>query len=716
MVHATVDRVVVLALLGCALATAAPGANAAGDVVTQNGPAGPSSAPASGATPPPPFTAKVYSLPDDRVTLWQPGVSYAPTSGSGAPAHPPAGWSGGIPARTTVCATIRPRGHGRDDTAAINFALAYCPANQTVLLTPGQFVISGYGIQMTKSYVTLRGSGPGPGMRGALNTFPSPAEATVLIKPDANDNPYPVVTIGTIANINTMWKTLTFATDATRGTDSVTLASAAPHGLAAGEIVYVSETYDPTLTWYNTNGGQGAGNGYNGWGEGQNGVGVDGSRPIGQAMEVASVVGRTVTFTTPFHQTYRVAHAAHLGRIDLDPRTSWVGLENLFLTGGDGGDGGGNVVFGSASYSWAKNIESAGHGPKYGGGLVHFFSSFRCELRDSYIHSNAADINRISPGGAYYNIILDAYSADSLVENNISWIANKVMIMRGTGGGNVIGYNYMDDGYGNNYPNQGETALNADHMTTSHHELFEGNYSWNMGTDSRWGNSIYITWFRNWTTAQRISAWSGIASTSVASGNPLTTYVYSSGGQSFYYEDEYNRNMAKVGSHHWWFNYVGNVLGTAALPRLTNPRSSYNAPQTGYDYEWAGPAIPASIDTSHVPIWTLGVPDGSEKAFAGNGLDPSVLPVTLRDANFDYYTGAVHWHGIGGSGVSQTAPPGASQGGGAVLPNSLYLPGKPAFFGSSPWPWVDGSNASNPLPGTLPAQRRFNQGTPNVIQ
>jgi hypothetical protein len=116
-----------------------------------------------------------------------------------------------------------------------------------------------------------------------------------------------------------------------------------------------------------------------------------------------------------------------------------------------------------------------------------------------------------------------------------------------------------------------------------------------------------------------------------------------------------------------------------------------------------------------VPIWTLGLIDGSEKPFPGNGLDSSVLPVTLRDANFDYYTGVVHWHGIGGSGTSQTTPPGASQSGGSILPNSLYLPAKPAFFGSSTWPWVDGSNASNPLPGTLPAQMRFNQGTPNVI-
>jgi len=666
------------------------------------------------ATPSVPSNSSTYALPTNRAALWQPGVSYAPTSGIYAPAHPPTGWTGGIPARTTICATLSPS--GGDDTNKINAALAACPANQTVLLTLGKFIISGNGIQITNSYVTLRGSGPGPGMSGALNTFPSASAATLLVKSDGNSNSNPVVTIGTITFLNTMWQTAAFASDATQGANSVTLSAAPPSGLAPGEIVYVDETYDSTLTWYDTAyDDQASGAGYDGWGEGEYGVSVAQSRPIGQAMEVASVSGNTVTFTTPFHQSYRVSHSAHLGRIQLSQRTSWVGLENLFVTGGDGGDGGGNVVFGNSSYSWAKNIESAGHGPKYGGGLVHFMSAFRCELRDSYLHSNAADIPNISPGGGYYNIVLDSYNADSLVENNISWIGNKVMVMRGTGGGNVIGYNYMDDGYGEAYPNQMETGLNADHMTTSHHELFEGNYSWQMGTDSRWGNSIYITWFRNWSTAQRVSAWSGIPSTSVAAGNPLIKYVYSSGGQKFYYEDEYNRNPIKVGSHHWWYNFVGNVLGSSTLPLLTNPRSYYNVPQTGYDYQWVGPNLPASIDTTRVPMWTFGVPDGGEPTIAGNGLDPSVLPVTLRDANFDYATNAVHWHGIGGSAVTQTSGPGASQSGGSVLPSSLYLPGKPAFFGSGAWPWVDGSSASNPLPGTLPAQTRFNQGTPNAV-
>ena len=97
------------------------------------------------------------------------------------------------------------------------------------------------------------------------------------------------------------------------------------------------------------------------------------------------------------------------------------------------------------------------------------------------------------------------------------------------------------------------------------------------------------------------------------------------------------------------------------------------------------------------------------------------MSTILRDGNFDYFTGLTHWHGIGGYCNSSNSA-GATCAGQATtppavptLPNSLYLTSKPAFFGSNPWPWVDGTNASNPLPGTLPARTRFDAGTPNVV-
>src|SRR5258708_25463680 len=107
-----------------------------------------------------------------------------------------------------------------------------------------------------------------------------------------------------------MWQTAAFAADATQGANSVALTGAPPSGLAPGEIVYVDETYDPALSWYNTNGGQGTGSGFDGWGEGEDGIAVGSSRPIRQTMEVAPVSGNPVPFTTPCHKTYLTAFPA----------------------------------------------------------------------------------------------------------------------------------------------------------------------------------------------------------------------------------------------------------------------------------------------------------------------------------------------------------------------------------------------------------------------
>src|SRR2546427_8063 len=67
-----------------------------------------------------------------------------------------AGIPGGIPTRTTICATLNPGA----TPAQINSAIASCPAGQVVFLTAGTYNISG-GITFNgQSNVTLRGAGP----------------------------------------------------------------------------------------------------------------------------------------------------------------------------------------------------------------------------------------------------------------------------------------------------------------------------------------------------------------------------------------------------------------------------------------------------------------------------------------------------------------------------------------------------------------------------
>ena len=66
---------------------------------------------------------------------------------------------GGIPNRTTVCATVNPIGGGADDLANIQNAINNCPAGQVVQLGAGTFTISmSENIYLDRG-ITLRGSG-----------------------------------------------------------------------------------------------------------------------------------------------------------------------------------------------------------------------------------------------------------------------------------------------------------------------------------------------------------------------------------------------------------------------------------------------------------------------------------------------------------------------------------------------------------------------------
>jgi hypothetical protein len=89
-------------------------------------------------------------------------------------------------------------------------------------------------------------------------------------------------------------------------------------------------------------------------------------------------------------------------------------------------------------------------------------------------------------------------------------------------------------------------------------------------------------------------------------------------------------------------------------------------------------------------MWRLGYTPTDWSAPA----DPRVVATTHRHGNFDYATGAVQW------------APGFDQ----ALPDSLYLTGRPAFFGDRRWPWVDPTGAT-PV-HTLPARERYDLGRP----
>jgi len=338
-------------------------------------------------------------------------------------------------------------------------------------------------------------------------------------------------------------------------------------------------------------------------------------------------------------------------------------LEDLYVSGvpAPGRDSqNNNITLNMAKNCWVRNVES----DQSNGYSIGIDGSMHCEVRDCYIHSTVNP----TPGGAGYGLEFAWGSADNLAENNISWNFDKVMVMRTGGGGNVMGYNYMDDGWILYSPEFVEAGLNAAHMATSHFELFEGNLSFAMSSDPTWGNNIFITWLRNVASAHR-SGWP-----------PLNTFAYNTTKDATCtstalsdwnqpcvpFLDYSNRQAVQVLNADVYFNFVGNTLGSVDMP--TAP------PQ--YFQEFVYEETVTEVENGQIPMWAIGAGQFEDST---RFYDPGVLNTLFRDGNYDYATKTTHWQG-----TAQT------------LPASLYLKNKPTFFGSYTWPWVDGSDASNP--------------------
>jgi hypothetical protein len=513
-----------------------------------------------------------------------------------------------------------------------------------VKLSSGTFNINGGGLHVRKSDCTLRGAGTGE--------IGSGNGGTRLIKADRDTNRNSAVLY--VGNgPNEFSSSINLAEDAVKGTNSLTLVS--NPRIAVGEIVLIDQVTDadPRVWWGPQHSPPGGGS--RRWFARQD-------RSLAQMMEVTAVNGTTVTFSTPFHITLKKEYGAQLSRY-ANPVLRRVGIEDLYVYGGMGGHGNINVAL--CAYCWVKGIDA--HWSS--GASIGFTATFRSVLRDSYIHETP-DPN---PGGGGYLVDLTTGASDNLVENNVMWYGNKNITMRATGGGNVIAYNYMDDAFGSYYPDSPEAGLNAGHYTTPHMELLEGNYSHNYKGDSFWGNSIYITVFRN-----HLSGFRGARP-------PLDTYK----SGVIPYMDLRGRLAVDIQAHSDYTNLVGNVLGFKGQSLLSYKQSGYSYAQTAWSYEKLG-GFPKD---GEVAMWWI----GSQQA-GGWTWVPTTYQTQLREGNWDWVTRSQRWHGIGGVAGSGTPQ---------AIPDSLYLTAKPAFFGSNPWPWV---NPSNGAVSTLPAKACLEEG------
>jgi hypothetical protein len=553
-----------------------------------------------------------YTLPSDRSTTWNPGI-VADTL-----LNKPLDPSTRLPVRTTVCAN-----EAVGSTAAqIQSALNSCPKGQVVQLAAGSWTVdigatNGWGLQIP-SGVVLRGAG-----RYAGGTHITLAGATA----------YGFSTTG-----GNFGSGVSVTSDVAHGATQIPVSNAT--NFAVGDLILIDQLDDsyvvnPIPDQY----------GFNNPG-----------RSVGQLTEVIGKSGNNLIISTPIHLGYKQSLSPLVYRFT--STSDYVGLEDINVVTTATSNGNGLIFFGDGvRNSWVKNIELSR--ASWGGLAVDWHACFRCVLRDSYIH----DANTYSHGGGSYQVRLMRHTSESLVENNVIRHADKLLLLAGTGGGNVIGYNFIDWGLDESGGDFQETTIDMGHASFPQFDLVEGNQSANASTENDWGNQGWMTVFRNNLTAIEYECPTYGCPADITQGN---------------------KSAIQFEAHSINMNAVGNVLGTAGIG-LTD--LDINLATGWKDAVWR-------IGQSPNPVQ-----GGDDKSTFEDPTSPtSTYSMMLQHGNFDNVSGAISW---------DPAQPNHN------LPPSLYLTSKPAFFGTNGWPYVNptGSTPATRV-GYLPAYERWVAGSP----
>lgn len=646
-------------------------------------------------------------IPADRNFTWNPGMMS----------------KGGISTRNTIFTTLTP--NGTEDTSQIQTALDNCPAGQVVLLSAGTFKFSTVQTPLIiHTGITLRGSGAGVtflqkvgagAAQPRLGTLVGGTTIPYPVGQSGLDNA-PIILVGpgrfagvdnNSAGSSSPGSSKNLTVDGVAGTSSVTVSDGSIYTI--GHCVLLDEltvpSYIATPRGFldnNTNGTEGTVQVLSGdrivmnrhktgstidsqtfqddppdaWGYFSRAEPVTAAtsaytdgRLVNEIKKISGIAGNVITFESPLTITYRTTHTAQLTTYTSTPGTGnsvhleGAGVEKLTVQF----SGGGGIFFNCAAYCWASNVEL---NQNFGLGIA-LANSYRCEIRDSYIHTSAQP----TPAADSYAINLLSGTSEILIENNIMRDYCKVTSARACGAGSVWAYNYCDDGwdwYDAGASNDALTAqfqecgLNNSHMGGGHHALFEGNWGFNSDSDYTHGNSIYITYFRNWLTGKRTHF--GTEDGARCGGGAMFSY---------------------------FMTYVGNVLGRSGAMSgwtYTDARMGADAGGLGNNFTpqptsgWTN-----SLFWNNNSIWKIGY---DPERWPCNA-DAATLSELIRDGNYDYVTNSQKWH---------TTPATF------VIPSSLYLSSKPSFFGSNPWPWV---NPATGVTSALPAKARFDAGIPN---
>lgn len=626
---------------------------------------------------------------------------------------------GGIPTRSNVCATVNPIGGGADDTVAIQNAVNSCGTCPTyassnacvVSLGAGTFTLSTTNSININRGVVVRGAGAGVTILNRTNG--------AILNNYVGVGPYAIFNLGGSYSIGSP---LNLSSDVAQGSYTISVSSTT--GVSVGSLVNLDELGlgqpEPDCCFNNSTGQVWASPDYryewnahnppapgsfdsacydnsNFTNSGNCAAGGNHSDAtaysirgggVSEEYHLVTAVAAgpcpcTVTFDSPVMAPYRVANSAAIEVFAPANIVQFAGIENLTMQMG----GNGNANFSMCVYCWAKGVESYHY---FNPGIAFWQGAFRDQLSNYWAHNGAWPVN----GGGGYSLALTNGASEILIDNGISMLADKVIVMRASGAGTVVAYNYMDDAYISANSGWVETGLNNSHLIGSHHALLEGNVAFNVDSDSTHGNTTNLTVFRNWLRGIRApftGEFDGIA-------RDDTTGCCSP--------------LRALASHPYtyWLSGIGNVLGVSGVTTTGN----------GWVYSDNGGCCGQTGSSS---MLKLGVNDFNDVSGRKDDVANTIYPTdprtlgttgtyatangcmsgpdpctTIIDGNYDFVTNSIHW---------------ASNDSAHTLPNSFYLSAAPSYFAGYTWPPV------NPIAGTVssvPAYARWQacQPTPTA--
>ena len=370
----------------------------------------------------------------------------------------------------------------------------------------------------------------------------------------------------------------------------------------------------------------------------------DGSLARGQIVAVKGISGRAITISPGLYGAYTNAPVA----VPFSMSASYAGVEGLQVYANDTGYAA-NFGMSECAHCWIKGVES-----NYtDGDHVEMYWGFHDEIRDSYFSSAFVH----TPGAHDSDIQIAFKTSASLVENNIIERTHVAVMLEWGAAGNVVSYNYTMGEF-----DSGTTDLDIGgidfHGAHPQFNLLEGNVLTQISQDSVWGTSSHTTAYRNWV----------VGTNRICSPMSGRGTVKCSGTDGHYgFQAARAIEMSYLGTAS---NFVGNVVGSVQMQDLKG-YSSRLEQRESIEY----PSV-RSYDAAAYG-WSFGYGKTSDDG-AGTGCGGGVVPChragtsssNFMHGNYNNIGGSINWT----SGVTHE------------LPASLYLNGKPAWWGSMPFP------------------------------